>query len=130
MFTVCLVHTVCVCCLHLHVCICICVSCPTGPGCDLGFHLLGLRCLWPTAICTRPTTQQMSPDTDSQTVICTPSLTHSLSVSYSIYTYVHTDSQHVSTFSMKCHSQIHINTFILHTRRNQLRRASVLPHTV
>lgn len=39
---------------------CLCASCPTGPGCDLGFHLLSLRLLQPAVLRSRPTTQQMS----------------------------------------------------------------------
>lgn len=66
------VHSVCMS-LGLHVWLCICVlcwasvSCPTGPGCDLSFHLLSLRLLRPTVLRSQPTTQQMSPDTATNT---------------------------------------------------------------
>lgn len=76
MFAVCVlsvcVHSVCMS-LGLHVWLCICVlcwasvSCPTGPGCDLSFHLLSLRLLRPTVLRSQPTTQQMSPDTATNT---------------------------------------------------------------
>lgn len=43
------------------------VTCPTGPGCDLGFHLLILGLRPPVAIRFQPTTQQMPPDTKADT---------------------------------------------------------------
>lgn len=55
-------------CVTLYLCVVwASVSCPTGPGCDLSFHLLSLRLLRPTVLRSQPTTQQMSPDTATNT---------------------------------------------------------------
>lgn len=99
MFAVCVlsvcVHSVCMS-LGLHVWLCICVlcwasvSCPTGPGCDLSFHLLSLRLLRPTVLRSQPTTQQMSPDTatNTHTVLCTLCHMHSTRTVFHINTQV------------------------------------------
>lgn len=66
------------------------MSCPTGPGCDLSFHLLSLRLLRPTVLRSQPTTQQMSPDTatNTHTVLCTLCHTHSTRTVFHINTQV------------------------------------------
>lgn len=79
--------SLCVClsfaCVTLYLCVVwASVSCPTGPGCDLGFHLLSLRLLQPTVLCSQPTTQQMSPDTAANTHTPTCTQSHMYSMSY------------------------------------------------
>lgn len=48
-------------------CVFVNVTCPTGPGCDLDFHLLSLRLESPVAIRSEPTARQMSAVTAANT---------------------------------------------------------------
>lgn len=100
------------------------MSCPTGPGCDLSFHLLSLRLLRPTVLRSQPTTQQMSPDTATNTH--TQSYVHYVTRTVHVVFHINTqvsvmrtqtvyNPTHGHTPPRHTQTQTYIDTFLAHT---------------
>lgn len=110
-------------CVTLYLCVVwASVSCPTGPGCDLGFHLLSLRLLQPAALRSQPTTQQMSPDTAANTHSHMYTLSYTPCLSLNTHRHIHrlTTCTVYNLTHRHAHTQTHIDTFPAHTHTRRV----------